>query len=95
MVTAGISVLRQSCRKTNITIITKMMASTSVFSTSRMESPTKVVVSKATAYFNPGGKRYRQPVEFRPHRLVHIQSIRGGQLGDADADAVIAIEAQA
>ena len=34
IVTAGISVLRQSCRKTNITIMTKMMASTSVFSTS-------------------------------------------------------------
>ena len=49
MVTAGIRVLRQSCRKMNITSMTKMMASASVFSTSRMESPTKVVVSKATA----------------------------------------------
>ena len=49
MVTAGIRVLRQSCRNTNITSMTKTMASTSVFSTSRMDSPTNVVVSKATA----------------------------------------------
>ena len=58
IVTAGISVLRQSCRKRNITSMTKMIASTSVFSTSRMESPTKVVVSKAMAYFRPGGNRF-------------------------------------
>ena len=58
IVTAGISVLRQSCRNRNITSMTKMMASTSVFSTSRMDSPTKVVVSKAISYSSPGGKRF-------------------------------------
>ncbi len=57
IVTAGISVLRQSCRNRNITIITKMTASTSVFNTSLIESPTNVVESNAMAYFKPGGKR--------------------------------------
>ncbi len=48
MVIAGITVLRQPCRNRKITTITMMMASTRVFSTSRMESRTATVVSTAT-----------------------------------------------
>src|SRR5208282_4668735 len=54
MVTAGISVLRHSWRNTKITMRTRRIASRSVRRTSRMDSETTVVVSNATAYFNPG-----------------------------------------
>src|SRR6266700_3729266 len=56
MVTAGMMVARQSRRKRKITTITITIASTSVTMTSRMESPTTVVESKAIAYSSPGGK---------------------------------------
>ena len=56
MVTAGMSVLRQSCRKRKMTRITSTMAAASVSSTSRIDSLTTSVVSKATRYFMPGGK---------------------------------------
>src|SRR5258708_1794506 len=56
MVIVGISVLRQVCRKMKMTMTTRMMASTSVFSTSRIESFTTCVVSSAIWYFSPGGK---------------------------------------
>src|SRR3984885_2907924 len=50
MVTAGIIVARQSSRNRKMTAITITIASLSVTSTSRIESPTTVVESKATAY---------------------------------------------
>src|ERR1700704_6105925 len=56
MVIAGINVLRQSCKNKNMTTITSAMACASVISTSRMDSLTTLVVSKAMAYFSPGGK---------------------------------------
>src|SRR5713101_4466097 len=56
IVTAGMKVLRQSCRKTKITMMTSAIAWSSVTSTSLIDCPITVVVSKATAYFNPGGK---------------------------------------
>ncbi len=57
MVIAGMSVVRQSCRKMKITRMTNRIACTSVISTSRIDSPTTVVVSKATVPLRPGGKR--------------------------------------
>ena len=48
MVIAGMTVLRQSWRKRKMTAMTKRIASRSVISTSRIDSPTTVVVSKAT-----------------------------------------------
>src|SRR5580692_1510496 len=56
MVTDGMMVARQSSRKRKMTTITMMMASLNVTSTSRIESPTMVVESNATAYSRPGGK---------------------------------------
>ncbi len=56
IVTAGMMVARQSCRNRKMTTITMTIASPSVRTTSRMESPTTVVVSKAITYFMPGGK---------------------------------------
>src|SRR6266436_1655713 len=56
IVIAGINVLRQSCKNKKMTAITSAMACNSVISTSRMDSLTTLVVSKATAYFSPGGK---------------------------------------
>ncbi len=70
------------------------MASTSVFSTSRIESPTKVVVSKAMAYFSPGGNRLRQPRQLGSHRFIDIERVGRRQLADADADTVVAVEAK-
>src|SRR5580692_10689059 len=55
IVTAGIIVARQSSRNRKITTITIVIASASVTSTSRIESPTTVVESNATAYSSPGG----------------------------------------
>ena len=51
-------VARQSSRKRKITTMTMAIASASVTSTSRIESPTTVVESKAMAYSSPGGKLF-------------------------------------
>ena len=56
IVIVGMIVLRQSCRNRNITSTTSAMASSSVVTTSRMESCTTVAVSNDTWYFMPGGK---------------------------------------
>ena len=58
MVIAGIIVARQSRRNKKMTAITMRMASSKVLTTSRMESPTTVVVSKATTYLMPGGNAF-------------------------------------
>src|SRR5581483_4869385 len=55
METAGIIVARQSSKKRKMTAITMRMASPNVPTTSRIESPTTVVVSKGITYFRPGG----------------------------------------
>ena len=57
IVIAGISVVRQFCRNRNMTSTTSAMASASVVTTSRIDSATTVVVSKATSILSPGGKR--------------------------------------
>jgi hypothetical protein len=57
MVTAGMSVLRQSSRKTKMTRITSTMATARVKTTSEIDSLTASVVLKAMRYFIPGGKR--------------------------------------
>src|ERR1700743_2337834 len=48
IVIAGMNVLRQSCRNKKITTMTSTIASTSVWSTSLIDSPTTVVESNAT-----------------------------------------------
>src|SRR5271169_2068684 len=58
MVTAGMIVARQSSRKKKITMMTIRIASSSVVTTSRTESPTTVVVSNAMTYLIPGGKDF-------------------------------------
>jgi hypothetical protein len=58
IVTAGMSVLRQSWRNRNMVSTTKTMAMSSVNTTSQMDSLTTVVVSKAIPYRSPGGKRF-------------------------------------
>ena len=58
MVTAGMTVARQSSRKRKMTMMTITIASASVCTTSRMESPTIVVVSNAMTYFMPAGKLF-------------------------------------
>src|SRR6202158_60885 len=56
IVIAGINVLRQSCKNKKITAMTRTIACASVINTSRIDSLTTFVVSKAIAYFSPGGK---------------------------------------
>src|ERR1700678_4823474 len=56
IVIAGMMVARQSSRNRKITTMTMMIASPSVPTTSRMESPTTVVVSNGMTYVMPGGK---------------------------------------
>ena len=48
IVIAGISVLRQFCRKTKMTSTTRTIASTSVFSTSTIDASTTSVVLNET-----------------------------------------------
>jgi hypothetical protein len=50
-------VARQFCRNRNTTRNTSSIASPSVFSTSRIDTSTKRVVSYGTAYVSPSGKR--------------------------------------
>src|SRR6516164_7365378 len=56
IVMAGMMVARQSRRNRKMTTMTIMIASPSVVTTSRMESPTTVVVSNGMTYLRPGGK---------------------------------------
>ena len=56
MVTAGMTVARQSWRKRKMTRMTSTIASNSVFTTSRIDSRTAVVGSNAISYFIEGGK---------------------------------------
>src|SRR5271156_6139237 len=56
IVIAGMIVARQSSRKRKMTTMTIMIASPSVPTTSRIESPTTVVVSNGMTYVIPGGK---------------------------------------
>ena len=84
-------VVRQSPRKTKITRMTSKIAEPSVKTTSRMDSPTASVVSKAISYFMPGGKRLAEAIEFGDAPAVNIESVGGGELGDGDADRVAAV----
>ncbi len=52
----GISVARQFCRNRNTTRNTSAIASSSVITTSRIETLTKRVVSYTTECSSPGGK---------------------------------------
>src|SRR6201996_2155590 len=56
MVMAGMIVARQSSRNRKMTMMTMMIASRRVRTTSRIESPTTVVVSKGITYWRSGGK---------------------------------------
>ena len=58
MVIAGMSVVRQFCRNRNMTRTTSPIASASVVTTSRIDSETTLVVSKAISTFRPGGNRF-------------------------------------
>ncbi len=40
-----------------------------------------------------GRKAFREPVQLGADGLVHVESVGGGQLAYADADAVVAVEA--
>ena len=58
IVTVGMSVLRQFCRNRNITRTTSAIASTSVSSTSLIDSRTTPTLSKASRHSSPGGKLF-------------------------------------
>src|SRR5208283_1658023 len=68
MVTAGMMVERQSSRKTKMTRMTRKIAWPRVETTSRMDSLTASVVSKASSYFMPGGKRLERRSSSALHR---------------------------
>ena len=74
--------------------MTRTMASSSVVSTSRIDSPTASVVSNAFSILHAGREMLGQPVQFGKHQAVHFESIRGRKLGDAEAHRVVAVEHQ-
>src|SRR5712671_2059627 len=71
MVIAGMNVLRQSCKNKKMTIITSAIACNNVIITSRIDSLTTLVVSKAIAYFNPGGNVFES---FRNSALAALST---------------------
>ncbi len=77
-----------------MTAMTMRMASMRVLMTSWMEAPTMVVVSKATAYFMPGGKDWERSLEFGFGVPVHLQSVGVTQLHHAKTDGGNAVEGQ-
>ncbi len=89
MVTAGMMVARQSSRKKKITMMTIRMASSRVVTTSRTESPTTVVVSKAMTYLMPGGKDFDSSSSSAFAALSTCQRVGIGQLLHADADGFV------
>ena len=91
----GMIVARQSCRKRNITSTTSAIASSSVLSTSRIESEMTVVLSKATSYLRPGGKLFEQALELGAHTVVDVEGVGRRQLRHADADRVASVEPEA
>ncbi len=54
----GMMDARQFCRNSTTTITTRIIASTSVWSTASMDSRMKMVVSKSIRYSKPGGKSF-------------------------------------
>ena len=89
IVTAGIMVARQSSRKRKITMMTMMIASSSVLTTSFTESPTTVVVSKAITYLMPGGNDFRKLDQRSFGGLVNLERIGIRQLLHTDADGFV------
>src|SRR5882762_8060364 len=71
MVIAGMNVLRQSCKNKKMTIITNAIACNNVIITSRIDSLTTLVVSKAIAYFSPGGNVFES---FRNSALAALST---------------------
>ncbi len=94
MVIAGISVVRQFWRNRNMTSTTSAIASSSVVTTSRIDSATTVVVSKATSIFSPGGKRCDSRLISAFDVAIDLQRVRGRQLQHAEADGVAALIAR-
>ncbi len=88
MVTAGMMVARQSCRKIKMTMMTMMTASPMVWTTSLMESPITVVVSTAITPFMPGGKDFFEVGEDGAALFVDIEGVGVGELLNADTDGV-------
>ena len=67
--------------------MTITIASASVTSTSRMESPTTVVESKAMAYSRPGGKFFDELLQRGFGLAVNVESVGIRKLLHADAHA--------
>ena len=94
MVTLGMTVARQSWRKRKMTTMTSTIASSSVFTTSRIDSRTAVVGLKAISYFIDGGKLTAQPAQRRADGGLQLQGVGVGLLKHAHADGVAAVEAE-
>ena len=94
MVMAGIKVLRQSCRKMKITSTTRhdglQQGVQNVFD--RFADDAGGV--KRDGIFDSGREVLGKPHEFGFRSFVHGERVGAGQLGDAEADGVVAIEAQ-
>ena len=94
IVIAGMIVLRQFCRNRNITRMTRPIASTSVHSTSTIDSRTTTTLSKATCHSRPGGKFCFEAIHLRDHALEHLDRVGRRQQRDAHALRLEAEEAQ-
>ena len=94
IVSAGISVARQLWRKTNITRTTRPTASSSVCTTSLIDSRTTVVVSNATRVLQARRKRPAQTQQLRLDAVADVESIGGRQSDHREAQRVESLKAQ-
>ena len=94
MVTAGMSVLRQFCRKRNITRMTSPSASASVFSTSTIDSRTTVTLSNARRRLEPGREALLDARHLGQNAVVDFQRVGRGQQLNAEARGLESEEAQ-
>ena len=94
MVIAGMIVLRQFCRNRNITRMTRPIASSSVHSTSMIDSRTTTTLSNATCHSRPGGKFCLRRSISATTPLEHLDRVGRRQQRNADALRLEAEEAQ-
>ncbi len=84
-------VVRQSPRKTKMTRTTSPIAEPTVTITSRIDSLTASVVSKAISYFMPGGKRLERRSQFGDALAMNIESVGSRELRDGEANRIVSV----
>ena len=94
MVTAGMIVLRQSCKenKNHQDDQHNGRAQRADYIADGFAHGIRRIECDVSGH--PGRKALRQPIQFRNRQAVDFKSVRGGELGDADPDRFVSVEHQ-